>query len=742
VIARRAIAVTGVVQGVGFRPFVFGLASRFGLGGFVRNETSGVAIEIEGDDRALDAFVESLRRSPPAGARIEGLSAAAVALRAERDFRIEASRSSEGVPVVAPDTATCDACVEELFDPSGRRHRYPFINCASCGPRLTIVTRAPYDRASTTMAAFAMCTACRAEHDDPIDRRFHAQPIACPACGPTLVFERRGARRVGEDAISAIREALASGAIGAIKGLGGYHIACDATRADVVQELRRRKARDDKPFAVMVRDIHHAEDVCALSDEERALLASPSRPIVIVRRRGEKIARSVSPDTDTLGVMLPYTPLHHLLLEGGAALVMTSCNASDEPIAYTDDAARAFEARVVDFVVTHDRAIRTRCDDSVARVIGGAATPIRRARGEAPRPLQLPAPLAKATLAVGGDLKSAFALGAGDRATMAHHLGDLVHLEAARAFERAISEYAALFRCEPQRVVCDLHPDYISSRFAASLGLEIVRVQHHRAHVASCAADAALPIDAQIVGVAFDGTGFGDDGTMWGGEFFVGTTSDLRRAAWLTPVALPGGDGASREPWRMAVAHLVAAGLPPHVPNASRGDVAVIEKMIERGVNAPRTSSVGRLFDAVAALVGVEGSSTYEGRAAVRLEALAASTPECGRWDVATMDAGAFVRAVAGEIHAGVDARVVARRFHATLAHAVAKTCTRIADGARDVVLSGGVFVNAVLAIECEELLRAEGFRVHRHRQVPPNDGGLALGQLAICAAFDRKGAA
>jgi hydrogenase maturation protein HypF len=756
---RRSIVVSGIVQGVGFRPFVHGLASRMGLAGFVKNQSSGVLIEVEGESPALDSFVAGITSSPPPLAQIGEVTWQPRRPRGDRQFRIEPSEADcQGRVFISPDVATCPECLVELFDPEDRRYRYPFINCTNCGPRLTIITGAPYDRRRTTMAIFTMCGDCRAEYEDPADRRFHAQPNACPRCGPRIrLLDARGEPIAAEDPLADFAARLRAGQIGAMKGLGGYHLICDARDEAAVAELRRRKHRDEKPFAIMVRDVDAAEEACDILPEERSLLQAPSRPIVLLRKRSSgAIAAGIAPRNPYLGVMLPYTPLHHLVLDAvrGIPLVMTSGNRSDEPIAYREDAAHQL-AGIADLYLTHDRRIHVRCDDSVTRLVGGVELPLRRSRGYAPRPVALPLPCPRPTLAVGGQLKATFALGRGREAFLSHHMGDLDHYEAFRQFETDVDLYEQLFEIRPELLVHDLHPDYLTTRLArdraAREGRSLLTVQHHHAHLASCMAENGL--DEAVIGVAFDGTGYGTDGAVWGGEFLVGDYRTFRRGAHLRYVGTPGGDRAIREPWRMALAHLrdAQAPLDPLAARLSRLDVAVVEKMLERNFNTPLTSSAGRLFDAVAVLAGVRDRVSYEAQAAMELEWLAEGHPADGAYPfelcspagIETMgaplvvDTRPLIRAVAEEAGKGVRAGQIARRFHSTLVDLIAAVCARIrhAAGIEAVVLSGGVFLNALLTREAAARLGSEGFRVYRHRLVPPNDGGLSLGQLAVAAA-------
>jgi hydrogenase maturation protein HypF len=750
---RRSIAIEGVVQGVGFRPFVHGVASRLGLAGFVCNRAGGVLIEIEGESEALERFLDEVRRHPPPLARIEEITCLEAPPRGESRFQIEESSAAAGGAVlVSPDVATCDDCLREMLDPGDRRFRHPFLNCTNCGPRLTVVTGAPYDRERTTMARFALCADCSAEYHDPRNRRFHAQPTCCPRCGPTLrALDSRGVAVDEIDPVAFAARELSRGRIGAIKGIGGYHLACDARNEQAVSALRRRKARDEKPFAVLVRDVEAAAALCRLSPEERALLSSPARPIVLLdRRAGAGVAASVAPRSPQLGLMLPYAPLHHLLLrETGGPLVMTSGNRSDEPIAHEDGDALERLGAIADFFLVHDRPIHTRCDDSVLRVARDEPLPIRRSRGHAPLPVALPLPLSRPTLALGGQLKATFALGAARRAFVSHHLGDLDHPAALRAWEESIARYRELCRIEPARVVHDLHPDYASTRWALANGLARLGVQHHHAHFASCLAENGLTGPA--LGVCFDGTGYGLDGTIWGGEFLAGTLGSVSRAAHLLPVPMPGGERAIREPWRMAISHLRAAGEDTDLPGVDPAALRAVQRMLDRSVNSPLTSSMGRLFDAVAAISGARASEvTYEGQAAVALEWLATGLAPDGGYPIELFEEGdrlvidtrPLIAAAAADARAGAGAARIGRRFHSTVVEMIATVCGRLRrrTGLDAVALSGGVFVNAILAREAAVRLERDGFRVLRHRVVPPNDGGLCLGQLAaVCALDGRK---
>jgi hydrogenase maturation protein HypF len=756
---RWAIEVRGLVQGVGFRPFVYNLAARGGLRGFVKNQAGGVLVEVEGEAPALESFLAELSRRPPPLARIEQLSCEVRPPQGDERFSIEPSQDGGSRSIViAPDLATCPQCLAELFDPDDRRFGYPFLNCTNCGPRLTVITGAPYDRQRTTMAPFRMCASCQAEYHDPADRRFHAQPTACPECGPSLQIVDAGGQPVhGQDPLGLFVAALAAGKIGAMKGLGGFHLTCDARNGAAIAELRRRKHRDEKPFAVMVPDIAAAAVLCEVQPAEQALLLSPAAPIVLLRKRTPAaVSEAVAPRNPRLGVMLPYTPLHHLLMRaiGGIPLVMTSGNRSDEPIAYGEDATERL-AGIADLFLIHDRAIHVRCDDSVTSVVDGAELPVRRSRGYAPLPIELPTTATRAILALGGQLKGTFSLGRGRQAFLSHHLGDLDHYDAYRAFERDIRLYEELFAIRPEYLVHDLHPDYATTRYARERaerdGLMRFAVEHHHAHMASCMSENGLA--ELVIGVTFDGAGYGADGTVWGGEFLVGDYRSFRRAAHLRPVGAPGGDLAAREPWRMAVAHLADAGMTCETlqTRLSGPSILLVERMLERRLNSPLTSSAGRLFDAVASIAGVRDRVSHEGQAAIELEYLASGTRPDGAYpfgldpkgDLATpeaplvIDTRPLIRTVADDTARGVSQNLIARRFHSTLVELIASTCARLRQetGIEKVVLSGGVFLNGILAEEVSTRLRRDGFLAYRHRRVPPNDGGLCLGQLAVAAA-------
>ncbi len=711
-VERRRFEITGIVQGVGFRPFVRALADRHGLAGRVGNTGWGVEVEVEGDGDALDAFASALVREAPAAAHVDRLTQAVVEPRGERGFAIAASRAGDAAPAVGPDLATCDDCLRELFDPHDRRHRYPFLACTACGPRFTVVRALPYDRERTTLAGFPLCADCRAEYEDPADRRFHAEAIACPACGPRLSMDL-------DEAVLLLR----GGGILAVKGLGGWHLACDAADEEAVARLRARKARDAKAFAVMTAD---AEALVELEAEERALLRSAARPIVLARRRhGAPVAAGVAPGSPWLGVLEPYTPLHHLLLrDAGRPLVMTSGNRSDEPIAVGDDEARARLASIADAFLGHDRPIHRRCEDSVVR----AGRPLRRSRGLAPAGLPLPAVAARPLVAAGAQLKSTFCVARGDRAWISPHLGDLDTDGARRAFRADLELYLAMLRLRPEVVAHDLHPGYASTAWALRQDAELVGVQHHHAHAAACLAEHG--VTGPALAVVLDGTGYGPDGTLWGGELLHCDLASFERVAHLEALPLPGGEQAIREPWRSAAVHLERADRP--VPFERW---ALVRQSL--AVNAPLSSGAGRLLDAVAALLGVRSAVSYEGQAAVELEWLAGATAAepyaCRRAGDALIGAD-VVRAAHDDLAAGRPRAQIAAAAHEGLAAAFATACAE-AGGPRTVVLSGGCLQNARIAASLERRLAGEGFAVLTHRRVPPNDGGISYGQAAVAAA-------
>ncbi len=751
-IAGMRIHIRGIIQGVGFRPFVYGLAKRLELTGWVRNTSAGVDIEVDGTPEALQAFVRGLQEEAPPLAMIDELVSEEIPPDGYADFRIMHSEALQGAfQPISPDVGLCEDCRRELFDPMDRRYRYPFINCTNCGPRFTIIRDIPYDRPKTTMAPFEMCPECAAEYEDPLDRRFHAQPVACPECGPHVWLEADGRRDADrEAALQAARTRLAGGGIVAIKGLGGFHLACDATNPGAVSRLRERKLRVDRAFALMMPSLATVARHCRLTDAERDLLSRRERPILILERRPESdIAEQVAPGQNTLGVMLPYTPLHELLLEPGdgfpEALVMTSGNLSEEPIASTNEEARQRLDKMADAFLMHDRQIEIRCDDSVARVLEGGLYPLRRSRGYAPFPIHLPREL-PAVLAAGPELKNTFCLTKERYAFVSHHIGDMENYETLVAFEGGVEHYERLFRVDPQAIACDLHPDYLSTRYAlrraAADGLPCIGVQHHHAHIAACMVDNGLDGARPVIGVSMDGTGYGDDGTIWGGEFLVADYSGYVRPYHLATVGMPGGEAAVREPWRLALAHLAKAGIEwtENLPPVRVGDERarqVVMAMLDQGINAPLTSSMGRLFDAVAALCGVRQTVNYEAQAAIELEALA-DPAEMGAYrfavDNGEIEAAPVIQGIVSDLRAGEKVPVISARFHNAVAAMILSVCERIRVQfeLESVALSGGVWQNMFLLGKVVRLLRGADFDVYLHRQVPANDGGVSLGQAVV----------
>ena len=729
--------VEGTVQGVGFRPYVYRLASELGCSGHVLNDARGVVVEVEADTKSVERFLARLPAEAPPLARIERVAAEPVPVTGETGFAIRASPpGGEPSAAVTADTATCAECLEELFDPADRRHRYPFVNCTNCGPRFTIVRGVPYDRPLTTMSDFTMCPACAAEYEDPLDRRFHAQPNACPECGPRarLVGSDAEDAEDPEDAVAAAASALGDGAILAVKGVGGYHLACRADDEAAVAALRARKHREDKPFALMAPTVVAARALVALGPVEEDLLVSGARPIVLARRRPDAaVAAAVAPGAPELGVMLPYSPLHHLLLaDVGAPLVLTSGNVSDEPIAYTDDDALERLAPIADGFLVHDRPIQTRTDDSVVRVVDERPLMLRRSRGYVPDSIGLPVAAARHVLACGAELKSTFCVAKGARAWVGHHIGDLQNYETLRSFVAGVAHFEALFAVEPEVVAHDLHPEYLSTKVALERSdVDLVGVQHHHAHLAACLAEHGETGPA--LGAIYDGTGYGTDGTVWGGELLRGDLRGFERVGSLFAVPMPGGEAAIRQPWRMACAWTQAAGVEAPAALAARPGWDEVSALARTGLASPLTSSVGRLFDAVAALCGLRSEITYEGQAAIELEA-ACDEAERGAYPFdPSLDARPTVAAIVDDIARGTDAGLIAARFHNALAAATARAL--LDHGADTVVLSGGVFANRRLLSRSRALLGEAGVRVLVPERLPPGDGGISYGQAAVAAA-------
>ncbi len=715
---------------MGFRPFVFRLAKELGLAGWVLNSSAGLVVEVEGPSGGLDQFLERIETGKPDAAVVLTREVSYLAPAGYTGFEIRPSDEAAGKTAsLLPDLATCPACLAELSGPADRRSGYAFTNCTNCGPRYTIILDIPYDRPRTTMHSFRMCPRCLCEYNDPLDRRFHAQPNACPACGPRLSTEPRPSGS-GDPVLSAA-SALRAGQIVALKGIGGFQLLVDARNEDAVTRLRRLKRREEKPFAIMMPSLEMARDCCDVSAAEEALLASPAAPIVLLRpkERG-RIAPGVARSSPYLGVMLPYSPLHHLLMrECGFPVVATSGNLSDEPIATDNDEARSRLGGIADLFVMHDRPIARPCDDSVVRLARGRESVLRRARGYAPLPVRVPADL-PAVLAVGAHLKNTVAIAAGRQVFVSQHVGDLDTAESRAAFERAIEDLCRLYRFEPRLVACDMHPDYASTAWARRSGLPVIAVQHHQAHVAACAAE--NDVRGEYLGVGWDGTGYGLDATVWGGEFFLAGGDEFERVAHLRPFRLPGGEAAIREGWRPAASllwEIFGADGIPELPSRP-----LILRMLESGVNSPLTTSVGRLFDAVASIAGLAQENRFEGQAAMLLERAIGplATSDCYplRETDGAADWAPLVEAVRADAAKKTPAALIAARFHNALAGWILAVAERI--GVSNVVLSGGVFQNSYLVERTVALLESRGFRVATHQRVPPNDGGIALGQAVL----------
>lgn len=754
------IEIRGTVQGVGYRPWVFQLARRLEIGGTVRNDSGGVSIDAFGTSDVLERFLSTLRNDGPPAARVRSVTSAPVPFTTHSSFAIAGTKAGAERHVSIPaDLSTCDDCLRELLDPACRRYRYPFINCTNCGPRYSIVLDAPYDRVNTSMSGFRMCDACQGEYDNPEDRRFHAQPNACPACGPRLVAtDNRQRQIVTRDPIHFAARALRAGLTVALKGLGGFHLACDATSASSVQRLRDRKRREHKPLAVMVRDLAQAEEIAELNDIERKLLLSAERPIVLARSRaGSQLASQVSGTIPLVGIVLPYTPLHHLLLrDAGVPLVMTSGNLSDEPMVTANDDAIEQLGEVADVFLLHGRDIVTRVDDSIARVIGGAPAILRRARGFVPRAIETSRPFSEPILACGAHLKNTFCLASGTSAFLGPHIGDLESVATLHAYETAIERMKAFVGVAPQVLVHDLHPDYFSTRYAlAEKGVRTMAVQHHHAHIASAMAEHG--IEGPVVGIAYDGAGFGTDGTSWGGEILIARYENFERFATFRPIPLAGGDQAIRQPWRIALALLddVFDGAPPlhAIPlfhDLPASAIQTVRQMMARRFNTTPARGVGRYFDALGAIVLGLAEARYEGEVAFRWNMIADDT-ERGRYPIVIhegttpweIDPRPMVKAAVDDLLAGRPAATISARFHNTIAAATAEM-TRAAitsHGDMPVVLSGGCFQNARLAESVIDALQSTA-HVVMNRDVPAGDGGIALGQAFIADARLRSGVA
>ncbi len=757
VLSLSRISVRGVVQGVGFRPFVYQLAKRHNLYGWVCNTSEDVRIEVEGDTRDIEGFLHSLREQAPPLAHIEDIAATAGKPAGYEDFEIRDSVAEAGkYQLVSPDIATCPDCLREIFDPSDRRYRYPFTNCTNCGPRFTIIADIPYDRPNTTMKKFTMCPDCQKEYDNPLDRRFHAQPNACPLCGPRLELLDSHGKTIGcDDVIVDTAILLRKGKTVAVKGLGGFLLACDATSEAAVNLLRDRKHRPAKPLAVMVTSLEEARQHCDINEAEADLLASPGSPIVLMKKRPDSnIAEDVAPGLDYLGVMLPYTPLHHLLLhEAGLPLVMTSGNISEEPIARDNDEALRRLGSIADFFLIHDRDIYARYDDSVMTVTGGAPRFVRRARGHAPYPIHLPR-TSRQVLACGAEEKNTFCLTRDNFAFVSQHIGDMENLETLEHFTDTIELYKKLFRIQPETIAYDTHPEYLSTKYALEIAstqkTNLISIQHHHAHIASCLVDNGQ--DGPVIGVSLDGTGYGSDGRIWGSEFLVADCQKFTRATHLEYLPLPGGARAIKRPYSTAIGYLLALGIDPDptlppFEGISEEEIDIIKHQVATGLNTPLTSSMGRLFDAVAALVGIRGIIEYEAQAAIDLETAAShETGETGRYPfkVTEVDGVNIVRlgdllaAIIEDLGCQTSKPVIAARFHNTVAGMIVELCQTISShtGLSEVALSGGVFQNRLLLEKSVTRLESAGFTALTHRQVPCNDGGISLGQAVIANAL------
>jgi hydrogenase maturation protein HypF len=751
---RRRVRVEGIVQGVGFRPFVYRLATDLGLAGFVLNDADGVLVEVEGTPTGIDSFVRRLEREAPPLSKITRVDSAVIQYLNESAFMIRPSRSDEEpLTLIPPDVAVCDDCLRELFDPRDRRYRYPFINCTNCGPRFTIVEGIPYDRPNTSMKRFTLCPECSREYHDPADRRFHAQPNACPVCGPRLTLKSGAETIPSDDPIADCVELLRSGRIVAIRGVGGFHLAVDADNEGAVAELRRRKGRAEKPLALMTADVDTVRRRCILSEYEESLLRHYRRPIVLLKRKPDNdIAEAVAPGNKYLGFMLAYSPLHHLLLRDNFdALVMTSANYSEEPIAIVNDEALQRLRELADYFLLHDREILQRCDDSIMRYVSGAVRPIRRARGYVPEPVFISEPVKRPILACGGELKNTVALARGKTVFLSQHIGDLDNPSALEFFEHCIALHKSILGIEPDLIACDMHPEYLSAKWAKRQNLPVVEVQHHHAHLVSVMAENG--VQEKTIGVILDGTGYGIDGTIWGGELLIGDAGDFSRYAWLDPVPMPGGASAISEPWRMGISYLrhtfgrefKLLDL-PLIREMEPPKLDIIARMMEREINSPLTSSCGRLFDGVAAILGMRSKVSYEAQAAIELEMLATdaalSAISIGAPSGAgPLDIRPIIRHIADGVLTGRAKSELAAEFHVMLAELFvdAAVSARKETGVKIVGLSGGVYQNELFFARMLKRLESEGFRVLTHTQVPANDGGIALGQAVIADAKFRS---
>jgi hydrogenase maturation protein HypF len=754
------ISVLGVVQGVGFRPFIYQLAHKYNLRGWVCNTSGAVKIEVEGAAKDIERFLKDIPKLAPSVAHIEEIKSEPGIPVNYEGFEIRPSQTEEDkYQLVSPDIATCPKCLHEIFDPFDRRYRYPFTNCTNCGPRFTIINDIPYDRPNTTMSGFTMCPECQSEYDDPANRRFHAQPNACPVCGPQVTLaDSAGASVTCDDAILEAASILKKGAILAVKGLGGFLLACDATNDSAVNRLRERKHRPAKPLAVMVASLLEARKHAVISDEEARLLSSPAAPIVLVKWKPEStIAKAIAPGLNYVGLMLPYTPLHHLLIRDmGRPLVMTSGNISEEPIAKDNDEALQRLGGIADYFLLHNRDIRGRYDDSVMLFEAGSSRFARRARGFAPHPVKLANPGGQ-ILACGAEEKNTFCLTRDNYAFVSQHIGDMENLETMDHFTSTLGLYEQLFRIKPQIIVQDLHPEYLPTKYAKELAvkehLPLFPVQHHHAHIASCMADNA--ITGKVIGVALDGTGFGTDGCIWGGEFLAADFKGFERLVHLEYLPLPGGAQAVKKPARTALGYMLALGISPDkslpvMQYVTDEEQEIIREQVKKKLNAPLTSSMGRLFDAVAALTGVRGVIEYEAQAAIDLETSAGDAPEetedypfslTEENSVTIIKIHDLLAALIKDIHDKISKEAIAARFHNTIARMILEVCQHVSakTGLKKAALSGGVFQNRLLLRKAVAMLESNGYEVYTHHQVPCNDGGISLGQAAIAQFTDAK---
>jgi len=745
--SRYRIRVQGIVQGVGFRPFVYRLAHLHQLAGFVFNDVKGVLIEIEGRREILDNFLSDLEQSPPQAAKLDLVSHEEIAPLGEQMFTIKKSRGeAKKQTLISPDLAVCPDCLRELNDPNDYRYRYPFINCTNCGPRFTIIRELPYDRQNTTMAGFPLCETCEKQYRDPLDRRFHAQPVACAHCGPQLsILNPQGRIIASSNPIADTAEALKKGKIIALKGLGGFHIACDATSPAAVELLRIRKKRGDKPFAIMVKNLESAQELCVISQKEVELLNGIEAPIVLLKSKLPlKIAENVAPGQINLGIMLPYTPLHYLLLaQIDRPLIMTSGNAADEPIIYEEEAALKNLGEIADLFLMHNRPIFSRCDDSVVKIFNQKTVFLRRSRGYAPKPIKLPFQLKKHILGMGAELKNTFCLGKGREAFLSQHIGDLKNPESLTAFKSALATMKKLFSIAPEIIAHDLHPQYLSTILAQEEfpHLPQIGIQHHHAHIAGVMAENNL--EQKVIGIAFDGTGYGTDGKIWGGEWLIADYKGFQRAFHLKYFPLPGGDKAVAEPWRVALGLLYPLSrenlldLPLGVTGfLNKENWDIFFRMLNTGKNTPLTSSMGRLFDAISALLGIRYVTSYEAQAAIELENIAQQAPGSYKFNFAEdeIDIRPMLEEILWEILQKRPHSEISYKFHATIAQMVAAGCDKIraSAGISQVAISGGVFQNSLLLKLVFRALKNDGFKIYFHNQLPTNDGGLALGQIIL----------